>query len=293
MPPWGSHEQRAPVDAELMAIGASLNALWRARRRSVAGLPARLAQLLRPAAALLEWWATRLVLAAALVALLVVLLLLFPARTARAQGAAGAAQRGVAAAGAAGRELRSGSGDTFACLDKAAAERGLDARLLRAVARAESNLNPLAVNRTHLERTGTVDIGLLQINSSWLPTLGRHGIQERHLYDACTNARVGAWLLADALARNGNTWNAVGSFNAACTELRGYRCEAARQAYAWRVFRRMEPGPSSSQRTAASAAPQRPVTSALFALTQLATRSDTPGATPDVPSGPAITSGTP
>ncbi|MBL8345280.1 MAG: lytic transglycosylase domain-containing protein [Rubrivivax sp.] len=194
--------------------------------------------------------------------------------------------RGAAAAAAVVGERRPNPGDTLACLDNAAAERGLDARLLRAVARAESNLNPLAVNRTHVERTGTVDVGLLQINSSWLPTLGRYGIREHHLYDACTNARVGAWLLADALARYGNTWNAVGSYNAACTELRGARCATARQAYAWRVFRRMDTGAGPAHRVAASVASQRHATSAVIALTQLAARSDAPTTAPAVPSDP-------
>lgn len=292
MPPSGSHEQRAPADTRPMALCASSSAALRAYWRSVAGLPARLAQLVGPASALMGWWAARLLLAAALVALLAVLLVL-SVRTARAQGAAVPMPRDGAAAATATSARRPGSGDTLVCLDKAAAERGLDARLLRAVARAESNLNPLAVNRAHVERTGTVDIGLLQINSSWLPTLGRYGIQERHLYDACTNARVGAWLLAEALARHGNTWNAVGSYNAACTELRGAKCSAARQAYAWRVFRRMDSGPGSTRRTAASVASQRPATPALVALTQLAAWSDTPTAAPHGPSYPAVTSGTP
>lgn len=291
MPTSRSHEQRVPADKRSMALGAPLSAALRAYWRSVAGLPVRLAQLIGPAGALVGWWAARLAVAAALVAMLVALLMLF-ARTARAEGAAPPAPRGAATA-ATTTGARLGSGDTLACLDKAAAERGLDARLLRAVARAESNLNPMAMNRTHVERTGTVDIGLLQINSSWLPTLGRHGIHERHLYDACMNARVGAWLLAEALARHGNTWNAVGSYNAACTQLRGARCAAARQAYAWRVFRRMDSGLGPSHARATSLAVQRPATPALVALTQLAARGDTPTATPDGLSGPATTPGTP
>lgn len=269
-------------------MSAALRAYW----QSVAGLPARLVALLGAAGALVGWWAARLLLTAALVALLVMLLML-SAPTARAQSTAAPMPRGGAAAATVVGERRSNPSDTLTCLDRAAAERGLDARLLRAVARAESDLNPLAVNRTHVERTRTLDIGLLQINSSWLPTLSRYGIQERHLHDACTNARVGAWLLADALARYGNTWNAVGSYNAACTDLRGAKCAAARQAYAWRVFRRMDSGPTTSLTKAASDAEQRPGTSALVALTQLAARSDMLTATPNVPSRPATTSGTP
>lgn len=131
-----------------------------------------------------------------------------------------------------------------ACWDKAAARYGVSPQLLYAVARVESNLNPSAVNSSHRARTGSYDIGLMQINSRHLPALARFGISEADLYDPCTSIMVGAWLLADLFSRHGVTWDAVGAYNAACTQLKGPDCRAARSKYAWLVYRRLPGLPS-------------------------------------------------
>lgn len=148
-----------------------------------------------------------------------------------------------------------------ACWDEAAQHHGVEAGLLYAIARVESSLDPKAVNRSHLQRTGSYDIGLMQINSSHLQRLARHGITEAQLFDPCTNIQVGAWLLADAFARHGVTWNAVGAYNAACSQLQGEACSNARAAYAWKVYRRLPghtalgSGPEMPRRTAPPVVP--------------------------------------
>ena len=133
---------------------------------------------------------------------------------------------------------------------------GLDPALLRAIAHVESSGRPHAVNASHQERTGTRDLGLMQINSAWLPKLREYGITQADLFDGCTSVEVGAWVLHDLVRRFGNTWNAVGAYNAACSQLKGQACIDARARYSWRVYRRLQATAPASKALAAS--PGRP-----------------------------------
>lgn len=71
----------------------------------------------------------------------------------------------------------------LACWDEVAQRHGVPADLLYAVAKVESGLNPKAVNRAHVQRTGSIDIGLMQINSRHLPKLAKRGITESNLFE--------------------------------------------------------------------------------------------------------------
>jgi soluble lytic murein transglycosylase-like protein len=116
------------------------------------------------------------------------------------------------------------TGGFAACFDEAAARYRVPTSLLMAISRVESSGNPRAINRNP---DGSYDIGHMQINSRWLPLLKRYGIDERSLFDACTNTYVGAWILAQNIHRLGYNWEAIGAYNA--------RSPSKRMAYARKV----------------------------------------------------------
>jgi soluble lytic murein transglycosylase-like protein len=160
------------------------------------------------------------------------------------------------------------SGLVLACWDEAAARYQISPDLLYAIARCESGLRPAVVNRSHSARTGTYDIGLMQVNSYHLARLSTFGITEHQLLEACTNIQVGAWILADQIRRHGFSWEAVGAYNAGCTELKGGDCVAARRKYAWCVYRQL---PATSAVGTGAPAPSS-FTDAARAMPIIATR---------------------
>ena len=92
-------------------------------------------------------------------------------------------------------------------------------------------MDPHAVNRN---TNGSVDVGLMQINSRWFPQLAEMGIQPGDLWVPCINIHVGAWVLAGEVRRFGYNWQAIGAYNAgpAMTVARKQR----RMRYAQRVY---------------------------------------------------------
>jgi soluble lytic murein transglycosylase-like protein len=127
------------------------------------------------------------------------------------------------------------------CFEEASAMYGVPATLLRGIAHVESAMNPMAVNASHVRKTGSLDIGLMQINTRWLTAepFRSLGYRKEHLFDACTNVKVGAWILANEFRNRGFGWDAVGAYNASCKSLKGDDCTRARSIYAWRVYRAM------------------------------------------------------
>lgn len=99
----------------------------------------------------------------------------------------------------------------YQCFHRSAAKYNVPVDLLIAIAQTESQMNTKAVGKNSTSE----DLGVMQINTSWLPKLGREfGLKRHHLYEPCTNIDIGAWVLAHNFVQFGYTWNAVGAYNA-------------------------------------------------------------------------------
>lgn len=104
--------------------------------------------------------------------------------------------------------------------------------LLHAIAKHESGLKPFTVSRPN--SNGSVDIGLMQINDAWLPTLAnKYGISRSDLFNSCVNLDVGAWVLSENFKTFGYSWRAIGAYNA--------KNDYKRLSYVRQVYRNVPP----------------------------------------------------
>lgn len=98
------------------------------------------------------------------------------------------------------------------CFDDAASFHHVNPLILRAIAIVESGGR---TDATNTNSNGSVDYGMMQINSIHLPELARYGIGKADLFDGCKSVYLGAWILRQSIERYGNTWEAIGAYNSA------------------------------------------------------------------------------
>lgn len=120
----------------------------------------------------------------------------------------------------------------------------LNADLLRAIAYRESHLNAKALHRNE---NGSVDIGLMQINSIHLPSLRQRGIDAHKLANARVNADVGASILRSHIKNYGATWLAVGEYHSHNRVLRSQYARAIYDIYVTRPWMRADRKPVSGE----------------------------------------------
>ena len=107
-----------------------------------------------------------------------------------------------------------GGADAF-CFQDAGEVYGVSPLLLEAIMIVESRGNTGAIN---YNRDGSYDFGLMQINSSWAKPWGSEVWKK--LGDPCVNVYAGAYVLAGCIKQFGQTWDAVGCYNARSREKR-------------------------------------------------------------------------
>lgn len=108
------------------------------------------------------------------------------------------------------KNLSSNTATLSKCWDGAAKAYGLDPWLLMAVAKVESSFNNQAINKN---KNNSIDIGMMQINTIWIPTLNKFGINTSDLLNPCTSIFVGAWIMAQNIKRFGYNADGIGAYN--------------------------------------------------------------------------------
>ncbi len=86
----------------------------------------------------------------------------------------------------------------------------IDPELLWAIAKTESNFNPKAIN---INKNGSTDIGLMQINTIHLKELKKFGITKDMLFLPEVSVDVGAYVLSRCIKRYGENWKAINCYN--------------------------------------------------------------------------------
>ena len=127
--------------------------------------------------------------------------------------------------------------------EAACAETTVPPKVVLAIAKHESGLNPFAVNVAGIsymsnskeealeiireaEAAGhSFDVGLMQINNQWYPKLG---VTAESLLDPDLNIQMGVKILAGEFERHGKGWNAVGYYHSPNT-LHGLN-------YSWQIY---------------------------------------------------------
>lgn len=89
---------------------------------------------------------------------------------------------------------------------------GIDATLLKRIATIESSMNPKALN---LNKNGSYDIGLMQINTIHLKRLSKIGVTRQSLMDPEVNIYVASLLLSSHIRKRGYNLDAIGCYHSA------------------------------------------------------------------------------
>ena len=95
------------------------------------------------------------------------------------------------------------------CINHSATTFQVPAALIVSVIKTEGGWNGAAIKN----KNGTYDLGVMQVNSSWISTLKKYGITQESLqFNPCTNVHAATWILAKAMSTK-EGWQGVGNYH--------------------------------------------------------------------------------
>ncbi len=96
------------------------------------------------------------------------------------------------------------------CINRVAILYHVPSTVILSVMIQEGGRNGQAVRN----KNGTIDYGIMQINSIWLPKLAAYGYTKEDIqYNACKNISVGVWILSQSIASGKNLWSGIGDYH--------------------------------------------------------------------------------
>lgn len=96
------------------------------------------------------------------------------------------------------------------CINHAAVIYHVPATVILSVMKIENGRN----GEANKNNNGTVDYGVMQINSTWLQSIAPYGYTKHDIqYNACKNVLVGTWILSQRIAEGKNIWQGIGNYH--------------------------------------------------------------------------------
>ncbi|HRF57805.1 MAG TPA: lytic transglycosylase domain-containing protein [Campylobacterales bacterium] len=87
---------------------------------------------------------------------------------------------------------------------------GIPPLLLKNIAKIESSLNPHCINHN---KNGTIDYGIMQINTVHFAELQRYGVNERNIMNPKVNIMAGAILVKKLIDNNQTNYDSIGKYH--------------------------------------------------------------------------------
>lgn len=114
------------------------------------------------------------------------------------------------------------------CINAVAHEYNVPAKLIISVLNVERG----KVGEASRNKNGSYDLGPMQINSSWWPTLYAYGITPQQvLYDPCLNVKIGTWILSKSIANSKDLLFGVGGYNSRTPIINAHYVQNVRVKY--------------------------------------------------------------